>query len=131
MNYFNGSKQDFETRYGTTGGTPVTEPFTAKVVTTGLNLRTGVGTTYPIIQQMKQDDIVKCTGNKNPAGIWWEISHVNGIAVTYPGGITTGWASSDGGNYMVVIPDTSTPTKTHDIDIYSDGSIKVDGNPYP
>lgn len=101
LNYFNGDLASFNARYGGGNGTqppPVIDPPVeprqrATVITEGLNVRSGPGTSYEIVNGMTRNDVA--FGNLDPEINWFgltliwratldKIEEVKGWASAYP-----------------------------------------------
>ena len=77
---------------GTVTPPPNGEPMeTWKIIANELNVRTGIGTSYPVITTVKKDDIIE--GVLDVASNWIHISKRNGVALD-------GWCS---GNALYVV----------------------------
>ena len=76
------------------GRTPLAVGTTARVIAGSLNLRSGAGTTNPVLAVMHCGDSVIVVGG--PDGAWWNVTFAA------PGGVRLGWAS---GNYLVADAD--------------------------
>lgn len=113
-----------------------------------LNVRNGSGATYTIIGSLLNGDLVTASETRlvrNAAGVdvaWWHLTDAtrNGQPVTLADGITIKaraegagdvWASSGNGGYIAAVepPPAGEPVLTHTIEVFDDGSVRIDGAP--
>lgn len=83
------------------------------VTSASLNVRSGIGTSNPIIDKLKKGDTIKVIESKNG---WYKIKMTNGI---------TGWSS---GNYIDLIEDNNSQTNTEESEEIKEEIPKVESS---
>ena len=129
QNKFNGTLEDFNRRYNVNYG-DIMKHGTLK---TDLNYRNGFGTVgTTILGTLHDGDQV--IGNIDPNRNWFVIDHliINGVTVRPS---VQAYCSAWSGYYSTIVdyvpPPPSEVTLKHVIEVFSDGSLVIDGSPYP
>jgi GH25 family lysozyme M1 (1,4-beta-N-acetylmuramidase) len=138
LNFFNGTTDEFYLRYGAAetppddGGT-MTQIIQGEALGNVTRRKTPAGETFTPARFLFPGDKIEASQNQYQ---WLKLSKINGVPV-----VGEEWASA--GTLQQYIkwewvnvaepdpPDAPTITLKHTIDVYSDGSLKIDGNPVP
>lgn len=133
QNKFNGTLEDFNRRYDVNYGDTM-KIGTLKIA--ALNYRDGFGTSANVLGQIHAGDQV--VGTIDPNRNWFIIDHliINGVR-TVPSvqSYCSAYNSPVDGYYSSIVdyvpPPPSEITLKHVIEVFSDGSLVIDGSPYP
>lgn len=137
-NWFNGDRSLFESTFNIDSTTPPTNGGNGMAVigkgrvlsSSGVKVRDGAATSFAVIGSLSSGALFDVAAR---------VADVNGVANSF-------WLQIANGTYAgkwcaeiyqgaklceytpVVVPPPTGPTKTHDIDVFSDGKISIDGN---
>lgn len=131
-NVFNGSSEEWAAEYGGGGVVEPPEPPVEETMEItpkdriGSKIRSGPGTLYPQIGSLTYGFFLEVAALKGTAGSeQWALVKYNGN----DGWIATWYQGEQTAVLLGTLPPVGEPTRTHVIEVFSDGKISVDGGP--
>lgn len=129
LSWFNGDRAAFSKRFGLDTVLPTETTMNYQAIG-NITIRTGPGVSYTnatvggVSQYVLPGDILE---TDLPIGGWAHIRKITRAGADVPLAPVS-WC---GTAYLKEIVDTPTVTLKHTVEVYSDGSLKIDGNPVP